>query len=403
MSIYQLTSRFAPSDIERGLDVLKRFKNVVYLVDSLNEDAKGLVRETIRLWNESELGAKAMEWDSLAQPTFDAPFVGAVTLSCFRQIEQDAKLANQLRFVLCNKIPLNSNRNKKVLIIGATALLGNAIYEVFCHAYKDVVGTGFSKARALGLEYLDITDQGQVNRFFDKVTDFDVVIYVSGEANADIAQRDQKRAHALNTEPVNTIAEKFKTGQFVYISTEYVFDGETAPYISTSERHPKNYYGQTKKEAEDLTLKAFDHPLVIRMGALYGYNGPWDKKTTVGGIMQNLNDDKEIDIDELQIKHPILLEDAALSLVKLLDYKAEGIYQANGAVGVNKVELAKQMADVWSEDRGYAFAKRIRGNRRTDMLDKPRDTEMVNVDTPRSIKDGIRFMIHEMNSVKSKV
>jgi len=95
--------------------------------------------------------------------------------------------------------------------------------------------------------------------------------------------------------------------------------------------------------------------------------------------------------------------DAALSLVRLLDYKAEGIYQANGAVGVNKVELAKQMADVWSEDRGYAFAKLIRGNRKTDMSDNPRDTEMVNVDTPRSIKDGIRFMIHEMNSVKSKV
>jgi S-adenosylmethionine synthetase len=403
MSTYLLTSRFAPSDIERGLQVIRQFKNVVYLVDSLNGEARELVSETIRLWNESEPGAKARAWDTQTKPTFDDPFVGVATLSGFRQIEKDAMLANRLRFVLCNKVAPDSKRDQRVLIIGATAFLGKAIYEVFCHTYKDVVGTGFKQAQALGLEYLDITDQAQVSRFFDKSADFDIVVYVSGEANADIAERNQKRAHRLNTEPANSIAKKFKTGQFVYISTEYVFDGQTAPYTSYSDREPKNYYGQTKKEAEDLTLKNFDHPIVIRMGALYGYNGPEDKKTTVGGIMQNLNAGNDIDVDELQIKHPILLEDAVLTLVKLLDYKAEGIYQANGAVGVNKVELAKQMAQVWSQERGDAFTKVIRGNRKTDMSDKPKDTNMVNVDTPRSIAEGIRFMIREMNLIKSRV
>ncbi|MFT5208099.1 MAG: S-adenosylmethionine synthetase [Candidatus Omnitrophota bacterium] len=396
MNIHESASPYAPSDLKRGLDALEQFGNMVYLVANKGPISQELLQSTIKQWDDSNPNAKAYAWDTVSEPDFKKSFVAIATIDQFREIEKNAVLANQLRFILCNQADLNIKREKRVLIIGATAFLGKAFYEVFGHAYLNVVGTGFGKAESMGMQYLDITNPEGVAKFFETNQEFDIVVYVSGEANADKAQVDQARAYALNTKPVELIAKYFSKGQFVYISTEYVFDGETAPYTSHSERKPKNYYGQTKKEAEDLTLQKFDHPIVIRMGALYGYNGPDDKKTTVAGIAQNIKTNQAIDIDELQIKHPIILEDAALTLIKLLDHKAEGIFQANGAMGVNKVELSKQMAKVWSEVGNSPYTASIAGNQKTDMSDKPRDTEMVNVDTPRSIGGGMRYMFDEL-------
>ncbi len=398
MNMYKMASPYASSDFERGLEVLKQFGNVVYLVSECNPLGQSLLEDTLSQWNDSNADANAIKWDMATKPSFDMPFVGLATIDQFREIEKDAALANRLRFVLCNKIDLNIKRDQKVLIIGATAFLGRAFYDVFGHFYKTVVGTGFGSAKAMGMEYLDITNQDEVARFFEQRPDFDIVIYVSGEANADKAQVDQAHAYALNTKPVDTIAKYFKAGQFVHISTEYVFDGEKAPYTSYSKREPKNYYGETKKEAEDKTLANFEQAIIIRMGALYGWNGPADKKTTVGGILNSLKNNEVIDIDELQIKHPILLEDSALTLIKLLDHGALGIYQANGTIGVNKVELSKQMALVWSEVSGCEFTAGIKGNQTTNMSDKPRDTEMVNIDTPRSIHDGMMYMMQKMKA-----
>jgi len=323
------------------------------------------------------------------------PVLGMTTIGGFRQLEKNPEFAGCLQFILSEKAPQINKRDKSVLIIGATSLFGNAVYQLFSREYKFISGTGFSKANLLGFDKLDVSSEEEIKNFFSDHSDFDVVVYIAGEADADIAEKEKDRARALNVDAVSIIARYAKNCKFVYISSEYVFDGSTGPYGSHSEAKPINYYGRTKLEGEIAALKNFSNALVLRLGALYGYNGPGDKKTSVSKIIASLDKNEALEVDNIQIKHPILLEDAARTLLKLIDYEASGIYQTNGSEGLNKQEMAEQIAVVRAEVTGRIFSYPIMGIEQTGVAGKPLNTHMVNVDTPRPFSEGIRFVFLE--------
>jgi len=321
--------------------------------------------------------------------------LGMTTIGGFRQLEKKPDLASCLQFILSEKVPQINKRDRPVLIIGATSLFGNAVYQLFSQEYKFVRGTGFSKANLLGFDKLDVTNEEEVKNFFSKYPNFDIVVYIAGEPDADVAEKERDRARVLNVDAVSIIARYAKDCKFVYISSEYVFDGSTGPYGSYSEAEPINYYGRTKLEGEKASLKNFSNALVVRLGALYGYNGPSDKKTSVSKIIASLDKNEALELDNVQIKHPILLEDAARTLLKLLDYEASGIYQTNGPEGLNKQEMAERIAAVHNELTGHIFSYSIIGIEQIGTAAKPLNTHMVNVDTPRPFNEGIRFVLLE--------
>ncbi|MDD5662554.1 MAG: sugar nucleotide-binding protein, partial [Candidatus Omnitrophica bacterium] len=254
----------------------------------------------------------------------------------------------------------------------------------------------------LGFDRLDVTSEKEIREYFSEHPDFDIVIYVAGEADADAAEKERERARILNIEAVSLIARQAKGCKFVYISSEYVFDGNSSPYGSDSPAHPINYYGYTKREGEKAALKSFPGALVVRLGALYGYNGPSDKKTSVSKLIAGLDRPEPLEADNLQIKHPLLLEDAAGTLLKLLDYGASGIYQTNGPEGLNKQEMAERIAAVRNELTGHIFSYPITGIEQAGSAAKPLNTQMVNVDTPRPFSEGIRYLILKQKEFKDK-
>jgi dTDP-4-dehydrorhamnose reductase len=276
------------------------------------------------------------------------------------------------------------------------------VYHLFSQEYESVRGTGFSKASASGFDKLDVTSEDQVKEYFLKYPDFDIVIYIAGEADADLAEKERDRARVLNIDAVTSLSRHAKNCKFVYISSEYVFDGGSGPYGSQARAEPLNYYGRTKLEGEKASLNNFSDALVVRLGALYGYNGPSDKKTSVSKIIASLDKDEPFEADNVQIKHPILLEDAARTLLKLLDYGATGIYQANGPEGLNKQEMAERIAVVRNELTGRNSVHSIVGIEQIGAAAKPLNTQMVNVDTPRLFNEGVRFMLLKQKISKKR-
>lgn len=330
------------------------------------------------------------------------PILGVTNMAGFRKLEGCPGLSGFLNFILAEKEGLQAKRDKSVLIIGATSLLGNAVYSLFSREYANVKGTGFSKASSLGFEKLDVTSEEEIKKYFSRYSDFDVVVYLAGEADADVAEQERDRARALNIDAVSIIARYANNCKFVYISSEYVFDGNAGPYGSASRAEPINYYGHTKLEGEKTALRNFSNVLVVRLGALYGYNGPKDKKTTVSKLIAGLDKTEPLKVDNVQIKHPILLEDAARTLLKLLDYGAAGIYQVNGPEGLNKQEMAERIAAMRGEVTGHIFSYPIVGIEQFGNAAKPINTHMVNVDTPRPFNEGIRFLLLKQKLLKEQ-
>lgn len=328
------------------------------------------------------------------------PIASFIDMQEFRELEELPELSGFLQFVLPGKPGISPLRNKSVLIIGASSLFGNAVYRLFAREYKEVRGTGFSKASRMNFDRLDVTSDEDMEAYFSKHTVFDIVIYIAGEANADIAEKERERTHRLNVGAVSAIAKYVKGSKFVYISSEYVFDGSSGPYGSGSAAKPINYYGCTKLEGEKASLKNFPDSLIIRLGALYGYNGPLDKETTVSKLILSLSKPEPLKADNVQIKHPVLLEDAASLLLKLLDYDVKGVYQINGPEGLNKQEMAERIVKVKERMNGEKFSYPIIGMEQTAAAAKPLNTHMVNIDTPRPFDEGIAFMLKQQQENK---
>ncbi|MEI6832103.1 MAG: sugar nucleotide-binding protein [Candidatus Omnitrophota bacterium] len=436
------------ADVDRAISLLSKFNNVVFIAEGQGQDEFGIIVETVNKFCRDTSGQILREVFRLDAEQFikasgdqsavrfkeilgvlenegerillvitslekfvkderlaellqnivkesTIPMLGITTISGFRQLEKKPDLASYLQFILSEKVPQINKRDKSVLIIGATSLFGNAVYQLFSREYKFVSGTGFSKASLLGFDKLDVTSGEEIKKYFSKYPNFDIVVYIAGEADADVAEKERDRARILNIDAVSSLAQHAKNCKFVYISSEYVFDGSSGPYGSGSRADPINYYGRTKLEGEKASLNNFSDALVVRLGALYGYNGPSDKKTSVSKLIASLDRPESLKADNVQIKHPILLEDAARTLLKLLDYGASGIYQANGPEGLNKQEMAERIAAVRKELTGHIFSYPIIGVEQTGIAAKPLNTHMVNVDTPRLFNEGIRFVFLE--------
>jgi len=449
----QPIASLSDADVDRAISLLSKFNNAVFIVEDQDED--GIIVETvnkfcsnasgqalrevfridarqfiktsggqleIRLEEiigvlENERGKTLLVITSLEEFARDerlakllqnivkkssVPMLGMTTIGGFHQLEKKPKLAGYLQFILSGKLPHINKRDKSMLIIGATSLFGNALYQLFSQEYKLVRGTGFSKASSLGFDKLDVTSEEEIKKYFSDHSNFDVIIYVAGEPDADVAEKERDRARVLNVDAISIIARYANDCKFVYISSEYIFDGSSGPYGSDSPAHPINYYGHTKLEGEKAALKSFTNALVVRFGALYGYNGPSDKKTSVSKLIAGLDRPEPLEADNVQIKHPILLEDAVSTLLKLLDYGASGIYQTNGPEGLNKQQMAEQIAAVRNELTGHIFSYPIIGIEQTSAAAKPLNTHMVNVDTPRPFKEGIRFMLQKQGIIKEK-
>ena len=436
------------ADVDRAISLLSKFNNAVFIIEGQGQNEFGIIIETVNKFCRDASGQVLREVFRLDAEQFikasgdqpeirleeilgvlenererillvitsleefvkderlanllqnivkksSVPMLGMTTIGGFRQLEKKPDLAGYLQFILSEKVPQINKRDKSVLIIGATSLFGNAVYHLFSREYSNVRGTGFSKASSLGFDKLDVTSEEEIKKYFSKYPNFDVVVYLVGEADADVAEEERDRARILNIDTVSSFARYAKDCKFVYISSEYVFDGSSGPYGSGSRANPINYYGRTKLEGEEVSLKNFPNALVVRLGALYGYNGPNDKKTTVSKLIAGLDMLESLKVDNVQIKHPILLEDAARTLLKLLDYGASGIYQANGPEGLNKQEMAERIAAVRNELTGRIFPYPIVGIEQTGAAAKPLNTHMVNVDTPRLFNEGIRFVLLE--------
>lgn len=330
------------------------------------------------------------------------PVLGVTDMQGFRRLEESPELSGFLQFILVQKDGCQGKRDNSVLIIGATSFFGTEVWRLFSREYAQVRGTGFSKAASFGFDRLDVTSEDEVKEYFARQKGFDIVVYVSGEADADLAEKEKERARQLNSEAVSRIARHAGACKFVYISSEYVFDGNRGPYGSFSKAEPINHYGRTKLEGEQVSLSSFSDCLVLRLGALYGYNGPQDKKTSVSKLIAGLGRPEPLEADNLQVKHPLLIEDAAATLLKLLDYGAKGIYQVNGPEGLNKKEMAEKINAAQSAVSGRVFSYPVVGIEQSGIAAKPLNTHMVNVDTPRSFYEGVRFLLEKQMALKGK-
>lgn len=132
----------------------------------------------------------------------------------------------------------------KILITGVDGQLGQTLMQVLSRTHHELYGVNRTT--------LDITNKIKVSSYLDRLKP-DVIVHCAAFTNVDGAEKNKGLAYEANVLGTKYIAEaagRIKC-KFVYISTDYVFDGEKhTPYNLEDRPNPLNIYGETKLAGE---------------------------------------------------------------------------------------------------------------------------------------------------------
>ena len=181
---------------------------------------------------------------------------------------------------------------------------------------------------------LDITDASAVEKVLLEVKP-DVVVHCAAWTAVDLAEDEDKRekVRAINATGTKHIADVCKTlnCKMVYISTDYVFDGQgTEPWKpDCKDYRPLNVYGQTKLEGELAVCETLEKFFIVRIAWVFGKNGNNFIKTM---LKVGKNHDRLTVVND-QIGTPTYTLDLAVLLVDMIETEKYGYYHATNEGG----------------------------------------------------------------------
>ena len=222
----------------------------------------------------------------------------------------------------------------KVLVTGVKGQLG---YDVVNELTKRGI-----EAVGVDIQDMDITDAASVEKVIGEVAP-DAVIHCAAYTAVDAAEDNVELCRRVNADGTQNIANVCKKldCKMIYISTDYVFDGEgTRAWEPDDERHPLNVYGQTKYEGELAVQNTLEKYFIVRISWVFGVNGKNFIKT-----MLNLGKTHDtLTVVDDQIGTPTYTYDLARLLVDMLEKEEYGKYHATNEGGyISWCDFAKEI------------------------------------------------------------
>lgn len=246
----------------------------------------------------------------------------------------------------------------KVLITGANGFLGYYLTEKLLSNGFVVVATGkgdgrlpFLSEKNFFYEPMDFTDPYAVHDVFEKHQP-QIVVHAGAMSKPDDCELNQWQAYLVNVEgTVTTLVNAAEQKSFfLFVSTDFVFDGETGMYKEEDETRPVNYYGKTKTEAEEL-VKDYEHEwAIVRTVMVYG-KPILSRANILSIVKEKLEKGERYNVVDDQLRTPTYVEDLAGGIVQILEKKATGIYHLSGKDMMTPYQMACKAADYLGLDK----------------------------------------------------
>lgn len=214
----------------------------------------------------------------------------------------------------------------RVLVTGVKGQLGNDVVNELKKNSIESVG--------VDIEEMDITDADVVKKVITE-SDVDAVIHCAAYTAVDAAEDNVDICRKINADGTRNIAEVCKELdiKLMYISTDYVFDGQgTEPWKADCKDYkPLNVYGQTKLEGELAVVENVEKFFIVRIAWVFGVNGKNFIKTMLN--VGKRPDIKQVRVVNDQIGTPTYTYDLARLLVDMIKTDKYGYYHATNEGG----------------------------------------------------------------------
>ena len=233
----------------------------------------------------------------------------------------------------------------RILILGASGLVGGNCLSYFneCKGTK-AAGTYFSFP-APGTHYYDTLNP-------DKPENFDVagfkpthILHAGALTHVDYCEQNPEESYLKTVESTKNavkLANHFGA-EIIYISTDYVFDGNDGPYDEHGKINPLSVYAKHKWEAEEYIRNHTQSSLILRITNVYG--DEIRNKNFVSRLMKAAEnkEDFTLKLPVDQYATPINGLDVAKAVYLLLKDNKKGVYHLASTDYVNRVQLAQKV------------------------------------------------------------
>ena len=213
---------------------------------------------------------------------------------------------------------LSGRENMKIVVIGAEGLLGRALCRAFSSDWSVIAVTHAD---------VDICDLPHTKELIGYAQP-DVVINAAAYTNVDRCESDPERAYSVNAFGARNVAigSRAVTASHVYVSTDYVFDGEKeVPYVESDPPSPLNVYGWSKLAGEREVQRSNPRSFIVRTSWLYGEGGG----DYVHAILSAAQARQDLAVASDQHGTPTWVDDLAHQIRVLVLSESFGLYHAS--------------------------------------------------------------------------
>ncbi len=290
----------------------------------------------------------------------------------------------------------------KFLVTGSAGLVGQQVVKDLSKSNQVFSCYNESKPEYGDSVKMDLKNYEMISSVLTEIKP-DVVIHLGAMTGVDICEKEKTSASEINTKATEIIAKECsKLNSFlVYVSTDYVFDGNFGMYKEDDVANPLGFYGKSKLEGEKAVQNFSTNWCIARTSTPFGLHPT--KKSFPMWVIENLQKQKQIDVLIDQFTSPTYIPNLSRMLIEISERRITGIIHAAGASKISRYQMASMVSDKLNLDG--TLLKQISMNKMKWVAQRPKDSSLdvsrassILNEKPQKIDQSLNLFIDEMKS-----
>ena len=240
-----------------------------------------------------------------------------------------------------------------IVVTGSNGFIGSNLVEYLLRK-TDYRVIGFSKGECRlrsqsNYTYFDIdlTNEIAITELFTQLKP-EIIVHCAAISQVDVCEKDPELCKKVNVDATQfLVTESNKvTAQFIFLSSDFVFDGKDKWVTDKTVPDPISEYGKSKLLAEEVVKSNIEKWAIIRPVLVYGFSKSASRGNILTWVIDSLNNKKDINVVEDQIRTPTFVMDVVELISEIIDNSAQGYFNIGGSEAISVLDFAKQIANI---------------------------------------------------------
>lgn len=292
----------------------------------------------------------------------------------------------------------------KFLVTGSAGLVGSQVVKDLLGQNHIVYSCYHDSKPDLGIpKKLDLLDPDNIKKTVDEITP-DSIIHLAAMTNVDICETQKDLTTKINTTATKTLAQQAakQNAFFVYVSTDYVFDGKKGMNKEEDLPNPLGEYGKSKLNGETELNNIASRWCIARTSTPFGIHK--SKKSFPLWVKESLESKKEISVLTDQFTSPTYVPNLSRMLIEVSKRQITGIIHLAGATRISRYQFAEMISERLNLDK--SLLKPAKLNEINWNAQRPRDSSLdvskanrILQEKPQTINQSLESLVKELNSI----